>query len=185
MPSNAFLAPLPDLLRVAVVGALAYVGLVALLRVTGKRTLTKLNAFDLVVTVALGSTLASVLTSESVALLEGLVAFATLILLQMAVTWLSVRSPRFQSLVKATPALLVYRGAVLEDALRAERVSREEILAVARSSGATDLSEVGAVILETDGSLSVLSKPPEPQARTSTLTTVSDAPRGPAGPQRT
>jgi uncharacterized membrane protein YcaP (DUF421 family) len=181
MPSNAFLAPLPDLLRILVVGALAYAGLVALLRVTGKRTLTKLNAFDLVVTVALGSTLASVLLSEDTALLEGLVAFATLILLQMAVTWLSVRSPRFQSLVKATPSLLVYRGQVLEEALLAERVSREELLAVARSSGATDLSEIGAVVLETDGSLSVLAQPPPPQATIATLTTVHGAPRGPGG----
>ena len=172
MTADAFLAPLPDLLRIAVVGALAYVGLVALLRVTGKRTLTKLNAFDLVVTVALGSTLATILLSEDVALLEGLVAFATLILLQMLVTWASVRSDRFQNLVKATPALLVYRGEVLDRALAAERVTREEILAAARSGGATDLSEVGAVVLETDGSLSILSRAPGDDADGATLATV-------------
>jgi len=176
MTADAFLAPLSDLLRVAVVGALAYVGLVALLRVTGKRTLTKLNAFDLVVTVALGSTLATVLLSKDVALLEGMVAFATLILLQMLVTWASVRSDRFQNLVKATPALLVYRGEVLEPALRAERVSREEVLAAARSSGATDLAQVGAVVLETDGSLSILTSAPADDAGGSTLATVTRKP---------
>jgi len=176
MTADAFLAPLSDLLRVAVVGALAYVGLVALLRVTGKRTLTKLNAFDLVVTVALGSTLATVLLSKDVALLEGMVAFATLILLQMLVTSASVRSDRFQNLVKATPALLVYRGEVLEPALRAERVSREEVLAAARSSGATDLAQVGAVVLETDGSLSILTSAPADDAGGSTLATVTRKP---------
>jgi uncharacterized membrane protein YcaP (DUF421 family) len=66
------------LLRVVVVGTLAYVALVVLLRASGKRTLAKLNAFDLIVTVALGSTLATVLLSKSVALLEGLVAFILL-----------------------------------------------------------------------------------------------------------
>ena len=54
--------------RVIVAGILAYAGLILLLRISGKRTLSKMNAFDLVVTVALGSTLATVLLSRSVAL---------------------------------------------------------------------------------------------------------------------
>ena len=62
--------------RVLIVGTLAYAALVLLLRISGKRTLTKLNAFDLIVTVALGSTLATVLLSSSVALAEGVVALA-------------------------------------------------------------------------------------------------------------
>ena len=100
------------------VGTLAYVALVLLLRISGKRTLTKLNAFDLVVTVALGSTLATVLLSKSVALAEGVLALALLICLQYAITWLSVRSPRFQALVKAEPTLLVHRGRFLDGAMR-------------------------------------------------------------------
>lgn len=59
------------LLRAVVVGILAYGGLLLFLRASGKRTLAKMNAFDLVVTVALGSTLATVLLTEDVALLEG------------------------------------------------------------------------------------------------------------------
>ena len=101
------------LVRVAVVGVLAYAGLVLLLRVSGKRTLSKMNAFDLVVTVALGSTLATVLLSSSVALAEGLLAFALLIFLQFAVTWLSVRSSSFRRLVKNEPKLLFYDGGFL------------------------------------------------------------------------
>ena len=60
--------------RIILVGALAYFALVLILRASGKRTLSKLNAFDLVVTVALGSTLATVLLSKDVALAEGVVA---------------------------------------------------------------------------------------------------------------
>jgi uncharacterized membrane protein YcaP (DUF421 family) len=88
------------LLRVLVVGTLAYVALVAVLRISGKRTLTKLNAFDLVITVVLGSTLATVLLSKSVVLAEGVLAMALLVLLQFVITWLSVRSPRIRDLVK-------------------------------------------------------------------------------------
>jgi uncharacterized membrane protein YcaP (DUF421 family) len=89
------------LARIIVVGVLAYAALVLLLRVSGKRTLSKMNAFDLIVTVALGSTLATVLLSKDVSLAEGALAFALLIGLQFTVTWLSVRSLAVRRVVKA------------------------------------------------------------------------------------
>lgn len=144
------------LLRVLVVGTIAYAALVLLLRVSGKRTLAKLNAFDLIVTVALGSTLATVLLSKSVALVEGLAAFVLLAGLQYLVAWLSVRYPRFSDLVKSEPTLLVHRGRFLESAMRAQRVTRAEVFAALRSAGAADPVQVAAVVLETDGSLSVI-----------------------------
>ena len=145
-----------DLGRVVVVGTLAYAALVFLLRVSGKRTLTKLNAFDLVVTVAFGSTLATVLLSKDVSLAEGIVALALLIALQYVITWLSVRAPWFQRLIKAEPMLLLHRGRFLDRALRAERITREEVLAAMRASGTSDVATVAAVVLETDGSISIV-----------------------------
>ncbi len=70
------------LLRILIVGPLAYILLIVILRTSGKRTLSKLNAFDFVVTVALGSTLATVLLSKDVPLIEGVLAFAVLAILQ-------------------------------------------------------------------------------------------------------
>ena len=157
--------------RVLIVGTLAYAALVLLLRISGKRTLTKLNAFDLIVTVALGSTLATVLLSSSVALAEGLVALALLILLQYLIAWLSVRSPTFQSLIKSEPSLLMHRGQYLYGAMKAERITREEILAAVRASGAADASRIAAVVLETDGTLSVIPDV-DPSGNLATLDTV-------------
>lgn len=77
-----------SLLCILVIGVLAYTGLIILLRVSGKRTLTKMNAFDFVVTVALGSTLATVLLSKDVTLIDGIVAFCVLIFLQYMVIYL-------------------------------------------------------------------------------------------------
>ena len=145
-----------DLLRVLIVGVCAYVGLVFLLRTTGKRTLSKMNAFDLIVTVALGSTLATVLLNGDVSLSEGLLAFALLCLLQYAVAYASVRSERFQQLIKAEPTLLFFQGRFLPAMLVRERVTEEEILAAVRAQGVHDLSGVDAVVLETDGSFSVV-----------------------------
>jgi uncharacterized membrane protein YcaP (DUF421 family) len=145
-----------DILRLGVVGTIAYASLVFFLRTTGKRTLSKMNAFDLVVTVAFGSTFASAILSSEVSLAEALAAFALLCGLQFAVAFLSVRSERFQRLIKAEPSLLFYRGVFVEAAMRRERVTQEEILAAMRGSGAAAPSDVDAVVLETDGSFSVI-----------------------------
>ena len=144
------------LVRIVVVGTAAYAALVLILRVSGKRTLAKLNAFDLVVTVALGSTLATVLLSKSVALADGLLGFALLVGLQYAVAWLSVRSPRFGAVVKSEPSLLLHRGRFLEGAMRRQRVTQEEVVSALRSSGLARPEDAAAVVLEKDGSLSVV-----------------------------
>ena len=147
------------LLRTLVVGVLAYVGLVIFLRFSGKRTLAKLNAFDLVVTVALGSTLATMILSRDVALFEGMLGLAVLIGLQFAVTWTSVRLPWVKRSVRSEPTLLLHRGRILEQALRAQRVTESELHAAIRSAGVASLESVEAVVLETDGSLSVVGRP--------------------------
>jgi uncharacterized membrane protein YcaP (DUF421 family) len=152
----------PGLLRVVLVGSLAYAVLVLLLRISGKRTLAKMNAFDLIVTVALGSTLATVLLSKDVALAEGITAFALLIVLQFVVAWLAARSERIERMVKAEPALLLYQGRFLREPMRAERVTEAEVRASIRAQGILDLEEVHAVVLETDGGFTVLSQGSEP-----------------------
>ncbi|MGY1724400.1 DUF421 domain-containing protein [Blastococcus sp. SYSU DS0533] len=145
-----------DVVRVLAVGAAAYVTVVVVLRVSGKRTLTKLNAFDLVVTVALGSTLATILLSSDVAWTEGAVALGLLALLQAVVAWLTVRWPGLRAVVTSRPTLVLQDGELLHDRMREVRVGVSEIHQAVRSSGAGDLSAVAAVVLESDGSLSVI-----------------------------
>lgn len=146
-----------SLLRILIVGVLAYVGLVLFLRISGKRTLSKMNAFDFVVTIALGSILATVIVSRDVSLADGLTALALLIGLQFLVTWSSVRWRAVTQLVTGEPALLFFRGRFLDRSLLRSRVTRDEVLAAVRSAGVHDAGEVEAVVLETDGSLSVVS----------------------------
>lgn len=151
-----FFAGWPGIGRTALAGVLAYAAMVFLLRVAGKRTLSKMNAFDLVVTVALGSILATILLSKDVALAEGATAIAVLIGLQFVVAWLSVRFKAVSRLVKSEPALLLHRGEFLHQALRRERVTENEVRAAVRSQGIAALEAVEAVILETDGSFNVV-----------------------------
>ncbi|MCM3610097.1 DUF421 domain-containing protein [Planococcus sp. MERTA32b] len=146
--------------RIVTVGFLAYIGLVFFLRISGKRTLTKLNAFDLVVTVALGSTLATILLNSQISLLEGLTAFALLIGGQYVITYLAVRSKSFNKFIKSEPRLLYLNGQFLEDTMQKERINRVEILQAIRNQGKGSLEEVKAVVLETDGSMSVIQGEP-------------------------
>lgn len=146
------------IVRVVAVGVAAYVLLVVLLRVSGKRTLSKLNAFDLVVTVAMGSMLASALMSKDVPLAESGTGLLVLVLAQYLIAQLSVRSPRFANWVRSEPRLLVLNGAFLDDALLAERVTRNEVLSAIRGQGISHVEEVGAVVMETDGSLHVMKR---------------------------
>ncbi len=138
-----------------IVGVLAYVALVFMLRISGKRTLSKMNAFDLVVTVALGSTLATILLSKDVALAQGIVAFMVLIGMQFIITWLSVRSPTFAGIVKSEPTLLLYRGEFLSVAMKKERVLESEVCGALRRNGIATIEHAESVVLETDGSFSV------------------------------
>lgn len=144
------------LLRTCVIGVLAYAGLIVLLRLSGKRTLSKMNAFDFVVTVALGSTLATILLNRNVPLSQGLIAFAVLIGLQFLITWSSVRAPWVRRLVTGEPTLMFYRGEFVREALRRARVSEDEIRAAVRGAGRPALEENEAVVLETDGSFSII-----------------------------
>jgi len=143
------------IVRTLFVGLLAYACLVAFLRVSGKRTLAKLNAFDLVVTVALGSTLSAILLQESVALAEGATALAVLILAQYLVAFISVRWPGFADAVRAEPSLLARDGHYCRNTMRRERITQGEALAAVRAQGGRAIEDAAAVILESDGTISV------------------------------
>lgn len=142
--------------RVAVATLCTYPALILFLRISGKRTLSKMNAFDFVVTIALGSTLATVILSKDISLAEGLLALLLLILLQFTITWLSVRSKTISGLIKSEPRLLFHRGVFFRTAMKAERVNEGEILQAIRSRGIKGAEAVEAVVLESDGSFSIV-----------------------------
>jgi uncharacterized membrane protein YcaP (DUF421 family) len=147
-----------DLGRVALIGSLAYATLVLLLRSSGKRTLSKWNAFDLIVTIALGSTLATVLLSKDVSYAEGALALALLVALQFFVAWIAVRAKWFRRIIKAQPTFLYKEDRFLTEQLQAQRVTESEVRAAVRGAGMASMEDVLAVVLETAGSVSVLRK---------------------------
>lgn len=154
---NFFFTGWEPLVRILLVGVGMYVTLIVFLRMSGSRTLASMNAFDFIVTVGIGSAFGRVLTARTVALAEAVVAFALLITLQHIVGWLQTRWPSFRRVVTNPPTLLYFRGEILRDAMRDQRVTEDELYAAVRKKKIGSLDEVEAVVLESSGEFSVIS----------------------------
>ena len=141
-----------------IIGSLGYIAIIFLMRISGKRTLSKWNSFDFIVTIAFGSILATLMLSKDTSLIQGVLAIGLLVLFQFIITWISVRSDIFQGWIKAEPTLLLFQGEFQSNAMRHQRVCKGEILAALRTNGIAALEDAEAVILETDGSFSVIKK---------------------------
>ena len=155
------LSPYPD----AVVrgGVLALVGLlwsVALVRMIGARTLSKMTAFDFVVTLASASLLATAAAATSwTAYVQALVAMTTLLAVQYVLALIRRNSDGFRHAIENQPRLLMRNGRFLDDALRETRVARADIYAKLRQADVQDPGSVAAVILEATGDISILTDP--------------------------
>jgi len=142
--------------RILVVGTLSYIAVIALLRYFGKRALSKMNAFDIVVTVAVGSSFATAVTSKNVTLADGIAAFILLLVLQRLFAALAIRLGWFGRYLKAQPLLIIYRGVILWNAAKKEQLGEMEILGGLRNQGIAAIEDVLAMVLEPDGSFSVI-----------------------------
>ena len=133
-----------------------YVVLVIYIRLMGKRATSKMNNFDWIVTVALGSVYASMVLLEKVSVADGVFAMGMLFGLQYLLTASTARWAWARRIFLATPSLLFYRGEFLHDAMRKQRISEEEILSAVREVGLGSLEEAHSVTLEPDANLAVV-----------------------------
>jgi uncharacterized membrane protein YcaP (DUF421 family) len=147
-----------ELWRAALFAVVTYAAFVILLRVSGKRTLLKMNVFDFVIVVAIGSILASTIITPEITVSKGLVGCATLVFSQVIVSWIVTRSPRLEKIINGNPTLLLHKGQFLRDVMKRQRVTEEEIRAAVRAHGVASLENIQSVILETDGTFSVVWK---------------------------
>lgn len=145
-----------SILRVLVVGTAIYASLIVFLRISGSRSIASMNAFDFVVTVAIGAAFGSALTAPSVPLANALAALALLLGLQYAVAWLQSRWSPFETAVTNVPTLLYARGEFRRDAMRDERVTQHELQAAVRKENVGSMDDVDAIVLEPSGQLSVV-----------------------------
>ena len=150
--------PWPDIIARGVLLAIAaIIWVVVLIRLNGLRSLSKMTNFDFVSTVATGSLLASAATvSEWPAFVQCLVAIVFLFAGQFVLAKMRKSTDDIENVLSNKPRLLMRDGVMNEEALKAARVTKSDVIAKLRESNALDFDKVRAVILESTGDISVL-----------------------------
>ena len=152
--------------------AVFYLLIVAMVRISGKRTTGELNNFDWIITVTVGSLAASGILLKDISTLDAAAAIIALAFLQYLTTRWVQKSDFASRMFKAEPTLLTHRGEFLEEAMARTRISKEEILGALRANGCLDLDDANWVVLETNGQLSVIPKSPKTYDEVETVSTV-------------
>ena len=144
--------------RIVLTATMVYVLIVLITKISGKRSTSQLNNFDWIVTVMIGSLGASTILLEDIPLIEGGSAIIVLYLLQFLVTKYASISPQFSSVILSEPRIVFYQGQYLPDAMRAERLTRQELECAMRSEGVKSLSDIEAIVFESDAQLTIITK---------------------------
>ena len=128
--------------------------------------------------VAIGSTIATFVLDETIRFWEGMLALTVPLALQFGIAWISSHSKKFEKTVKQHPAMLLLDGEMLPEMMHHEMITDEEVREAARKAGMTSLQEAQAIVLEVDGTISVVRRSGEPHPReTSTLKGVKTSPK--------
>lgn len=145
-----------DIAFVALGAVAMYVTTVVGVRLAGRRTIAQLSAFDLVITVALGSLVANTAVSEDPSYVQGATALITLLSLQVGIGWLRKRIPLLRRLVVFAPEVVVRDGVTqLPTGLMTSQLTEDELASRLRQQGVFDRSGLAVVILEPTGQVSV------------------------------
>ncbi|HEX4307550.1 MAG TPA: YetF domain-containing protein [Solirubrobacterales bacterium] len=142
-------------IRAAVIFVFVYL----LTRLLGRRELSSLEPFDLILLVVVGDLVQQGVTQNDESLTGAMLAISTIGLLTVALSYLSFRFKRLRPVLNGEPIVLVEDGEVIEPNLRRQRLTREEIGAEARLEGISAIEDVRWAILETNGRISFVEKP--------------------------
>ncbi|MCL4459499.1 MAG: DUF421 domain-containing protein [Chloroflexi bacterium] len=140
------------LLRTVIIYATLLVGL----RVFGKRQLGQMTPFDLVVLLLIANAVQNAMTGPDTSVTGGVLAAATLLVVNYAVSALAVKSRPLEALIEGTPTILIKDGEMVQENIRREIVDEQELFAALREHGVTEIKEVSLAVLEIDGTISIV-----------------------------
>lgn len=135
-----------------------YFVLLAMIRLSGKRTMGQFTSFDMLLIVLLGNAVQNALLGTDTTVGGGLILAATLMLLNWGVGYLTSRSDRFERALEGVPVVLARDGHVYREVLRRELVSRADFHKAMRENDCAEVDEIGLAMLETNGHITILSR---------------------------
>lgn len=152
IPANAAHVVIEIAVRTAIIYAVVLLGV----RLSGKREVGQMTPFDLTLLLLLSNSVQNAMTGSDTSVVGGVVAAATLLLLNFVVAEYSGINRRFRKLIQGQPSLLVHDGEVISSHMAKEHVSMDELQQALRQHGIASYHDVALAVLEIDGSISCL-----------------------------
>lgn len=134
--------------------AFVWVLLAVAMRVGGKREITQMSAFDLIMLVTVGDLIGQTVMQEDYSLTAGVLAVCTFALLAVVLQYVTWRFPGARSVTEGRPSIIIRDGVPDVDVMHSERLPMHDLYEAARGSGIRDLRDIELCVLETDGSFS-------------------------------
>lgn len=139
--------------------ASAYLILLILLRVTGRRQGQRMTSFEILLIFLLGGQMTQAILGEDKSLVNAVTGVSTVALMHALFATLKQRSPMIERLIDGTPVIVYANDQWIRDAMDMVRVQKEDVMASARGEGIEKMSEIKFAIVERNGSISILKKP--------------------------
>jgi len=139
-------------------GIFVFVFLYALMRMIGRRELSSLEPFDLILLIVLGDAVQQGLTQDYYSLTGAFLAIGTIAIMQVAVSYANFRFPKLRPVLDGEPIVVVQDGRPIEKNLKRERVTIEDLAAAARQQNIAKIEDVQWAVMETSGAISFIKK---------------------------
>ena len=139
-------------------GIVIFFFLYVLMRIIGRRELSSLEPFDLILLIVLGDAVQQGLTQDDYSLTGAFLAIGTIALLQLGISYTNFRFPKLRPILDGEPIVVVQDGKAIEKNLRRERVTPDDLAAAMRRQGIASLEEVQWAVMETSGTISFIKK---------------------------
>jgi len=137
---------------------LLYLLVLVVMRIMGKRQIGELQPFELVVTIIIADLVTVPMQDRGLALINGIIPVITLLFAQVTISFLSLKSEKFQEFICGKPNVLIENGKINYEELKTNLYSLRDLIEQLRGQGFFKVQDVEFAILETDGSLSVMAK---------------------------
>jgi uncharacterized membrane protein YcaP (DUF421 family) len=129
-----------------------------LTRIIGRRELSSMEPFDLILLIVIGDAIQQGLTQDDYSVTGALIVIGTFAVLQILISYLSYRFPRLRPALDGEPMVVVQDGKAIEKNMKRERITLEEVMVEARLQQVASLDQIAWAVLETSGKISVIPK---------------------------
>jgi uncharacterized membrane protein YcaP (DUF421 family) len=139
-------------------GVIVFIFLYVLMRIVGRRELSSLEPFDLILLVILGDAVQQGLTQDDYSMTGAILAVGTIAILQVTVSWANFHFPKLRSILDGEPVVIVQDGKPIEKNLKRERVTLDDLAEEARKQNIAKLEDIKWAVMETSGEISFIKK---------------------------